>query len=211
MTIDVNSQEFKDAVQVAVDSATEGLARKNSELLGEVKKLKRGAEIDPAEVTALENQIDALKADLTKAQKEAKTFASKADEFGKALESESGFTRSLLIEQGLTAELVNAGVKNPAHLKAALAMLKGDAQVVQDGDKRVAKIGDKALKDYVKAWAAGDDGKHFITADQNSGGGAFGGGSGSGALPTMTRAAFESLNPVAKASAMKAGTTLTET
>jgi len=178
MTIDVNSQEFKDAVQVAVDSATEGLARKNSELLGEVKKLKRGAEIDPAEVTALENQIDALKADLTKAQKEAKTFASKADEFGKALESESGFTRSLLIEQGLTAELVNAGVKNPAHLKAALAMLKGDAQVVQDGDKRVAKIGDKSLKDYVKAWAAGDDGKHFITADQNSGGGAFGGGGG---------------------------------
>lgn len=210
MTIDVNSQEFKDAVQAAVDSATEGLARKNSELLGEVKKLKRGAEIDPAEMTALESQIDALKADLTKAQKEAKTFATKADEFGKLLESESGFTRSLLIEQGLTAELVSAGVKNPAHLKAALAMLKSDAQVVQDGDKRVAKIGDKALKDYVKEWAAGDDGKHFITADQNSGGGAFGGGSGSGASPTMTRSAFDSLSPMAKASAMKAGTKLTE-
>lgn len=179
MTIDVNSQEFKDAVQAAVDAATEGLATKNRELLGEVKKLKRGAEIDPAEVQALESQIDALKADLTKAQKEAKAFAKQAEDSTKALESESGFTRSLLIEQGLTAELVSAGVKNPAHLKAALAMLKSDAQVVQDGDRRVAKIGDKALKDYVKEWAAGDDGKHFVTADQNSGGGA-GGGSGAG-------------------------------
>jgi len=210
MTIDVNSQEFKDAVQAAVDSATEGLARKNSELLGEVKKLKRGAEIDPAEMTALESQIDALKADLTKAQKEAKTFAAKADEFGKLLESESGFTRSLLIEQGLTAELVAAGVKNPAHLSGALALLKSGAQVVQDGDSRIAKIGDKALKDYVKEWAGGEVGKHFVSADQNSGGGAFGGGSGSGALPTMTRSAFESLDPVAKSKAMKAGTKLTE-
>lgn len=210
MTIDVNSQEFKDAVQAAVDAATEGLATKNRELLGEVKKLKRGAEIDPAEVQALESQIDALKADLTKAQKEAKAFAKQAEDSTKALESESGFTRSLLIEQGLTAELVSAGVKNPAHLKAALAMLKSDAQVVQDGDKRVAKIGDKAIKDYVKEWAAGDDGKHFITADQNSGGGASGGGGGGGASPTMTRSAFDSLSPMAKASAMKAGTKLTE-
>jgi hypothetical protein len=210
MTIDVNSQEFKDAVQAAVDSATEGLATKNRELLGEVKKLKRGVEIDPAEFEALEAQIDSLKADLTKAQKEAKTFAKQAEDSTKALESEAGFTRSLLIEQGLTAELVSAGVKNPAHLKAALAMLRSDAQVVQDGDKRVAKIGDKAIKDYVKEWAAGDDGKHFITADQNSGGGASGGGGGGGASPTMTRSAFDSLSPMAKASAMKAGTKLTE-
>lgn len=210
MTIDVNSQEFKDAVQAAVDAATEGLATKNRELLGEVKKLKRGVEIDPAEFEALESQIDTLKADLNKAQKEAKTFAKQAEDSTKALESESGFTRSLLIEQGLTAELVSAGVKNPAHLKAALAMLKSDAQVVQDGDKRVAKIGDKAIKDYVKEWAAGDDGKHFITADQNSGGGASGGGGGGGASPTMTRSAFDSLSPMAKASAMKAGTKLTE-
>ena len=210
MTIDVNSQEFKDAVQAAVDSATEGLATKNRELLGEVKKLKRGVEIDPAEFEALESQIDTLKAELTKAQREAKTFAKQAEDSTKALESESGFTRSLLIEQGLTAELVSAGVKNPAHLKAALAMLKSDAQVVQDGDRRVAKIGDKAIKDYVKEWAAGDDGKHFITADQNSGGGASGGGGGGGASPTMTRSAFDSLSPMAKASAMKAGTKLTE-
>lgn len=179
MTIDVNSQEFKDAVQAAVDAATEGLAAKNRELLGEVKKLKRGAEIDPAEVAALESQIDTLKADLTKAQKEAKAFAKQAEDNAKALESESGFTRSLLVEQALTSELMSAGVKNPAHLKAAKALLKSDVQVITDGDQRVAKIGDKALKDYVKEWAAGDDGKHFVSADQNSGGGA-GGGSGAG-------------------------------
>ena len=210
MTIDVNSQEFKDAVQAAVDAATEGLATKNRELLGEVKKLKRGAEIDPAEVQALEGQIDTLKADLTKAQREAKAFATKADDATKALESESGFTRSLLIEQGLTAELVSAGVKNPAHLKAALAMLKSDAQVVQDGDKRVAKIGDKALKDFVKEWAAGDDGKHFVTADQNTGGGASGGSGSGGAVTTMTRAAFDAMSPQQKATASVKGVTLTD-
>lgn len=211
MTIDVNSQEFKDAVQAAVDAATEGLAAKNKELLGEVKKLKRGAEIDPAEVTALESQIDTLKADLTKAQKEAKAFAKQAEDNAKALESETGFTRTLLIEQGLTAELVSAGVKNQAHLKAAMALLKGDAQVVQDGDKRVAKIGDKALKDFVKEWAAGDDGKHFVTADQNAGGGASGGGGGGAvAKTTMTRAAFDAMSPQQKVTASLKGVTLTD-
>ena len=189
MTIDVNSQEFKDAVQAAVDAATEGLAAKNRELLGEVKKLKRGAEIDPAEVAALESQIDTLKADLTKAQKEAKAFSKQAEDNAKALESEAGFTRTLLIEQGLTAELVSAGVN----------------------DKRVAKIGDKAQKDFVKEWSTGDDGKHFVTADQNAGGGASGGGGGGAvAKTTMARAAFDAMTPQQKATASLKGVTLTD-
>ncbi len=179
MPIDLNDPEVKAALAEAIEEATQGLAAKNRELLGEVKKLKRGSEIDPAEMTQLETQVDSLKAELAKVNKEYKTTLKAAEDAQKALDAEAGFTKSLLIEQGLTNELVGAGVKNPAHLKAALALLKSGAQVIQDGDSRVARIGDKAIKDFVKEWVSGDEGKHFVTADQNSGGGA-GGGSGAG-------------------------------
>lgn len=179
MPIDLSDPEVKAALAEAIEEATQGLAAKNRELLGEVKKLKRGSEIDPAEMTQLETQVDSLKAELAKVNKEYKTTLKAAEDAQKALDAEAGFTKSLLIEQGLTNELVGAGVKNPAHLKAALALLKSGAQVIQDGDSRVARIGDKAIKDFVKEWVSGDEGKHFVTADQNSGGGA-GGGSGAG-------------------------------
>jgi hypothetical protein len=57
-------------------------------------------------------------------------------------------------------------------------MLKENVQIVVEGDARVAKIGDKALSDFVKEWAAGDEGKHFVQAPANSGGGATGGNGG---------------------------------
>jgi hypothetical protein len=60
-------------------------------------------------------------------------------------------------------------------------MLKENVQIVVEGDARIAKIGDKALSDFVKEWAAGDEGKHFVQAPANSGGGATGGNGGGAA------------------------------
>ena len=100
-------------------------------------------------------------------------------------------------------------MKNPAHLKATQAMLRGQVQIVADGDKRIAKVGDKALKDFVKEWAAGDEGKHFVQAPGNAGGGASG-GSGGAAGKTMARAAFDALGQGERAAFISEGGKLTD-
>ena len=91
----------------------------------------------------------------------------------KTLESESGFTSKLLLDNGLTDALVNVGVKKEL-LPAVKALLSKQAKVVIDGDARKAVIGDKGLSEFIAEWSASDEGKHFIQAPANGGGGADG-------------------------------------
>jgi phage I-like protein len=205
-----DDNDLQAKIDAAVAAATEGLQAKNRELLGEVKKLKKGGDIDPAEVERLESRIEALEAEKTQLSRQVKDLTRTAETASKALEAESKFTQRLLVENGLAAELAKAGVTNPAHLKAAQAMLKDGVQIVADGDVRVAKIGDKALSEFVKEWAAGDEGKHFVQAPANNGGGAPG-GSGAGAQSkTMPRSQFDSLPPAQRSEFMSAGGKLTD-
>jgi len=118
-------------------------------------------------------------------------------------------TSKLLVDNGLNEALAKAGVK-PEYLKAAKAMFAGQVQVVTDGENRVAKVGDKGLSDFVTAWAAGDEGKHFVAAPNNSGGGSGGGGKGQGTQKTMTRTQFDALSPVEKVEFGKARGVLTQ-
>jgi len=172
---DLTSDEVKQAIKDAVDEATASLAAKNKELLGELKQARKGSEIKPEQLEALESQIDTLKGELSTAQSAAKEASKKAELATKQLEAESGFTQKLLVDNGLSDVLVKAGVNNPAMLKAVKSMLSGQVQIVAEGDNRVAKVGDKALTDFVSEWAKSDEGKHFITAPNNSGGGSNGG------------------------------------
>ena len=190
-------EEIQAKIDAAVEEATEGLKKKNSELLAEVKKFKKG-DFDPAEIEKLETLADDLKSKLSAAEKQLKTATKELETTKAGLAAESKFTQGLLIDNGLTAELTKAGVTNPALLKAATTMLRNGAQVVADGENRVAKVGDKPLSDFVKEWAATDEGKHFISAAGNSGGGAPPSGGGSGQSKTMTRAQFDGLAPADK-------------
>lgn len=202
--------DLQSKIDAAVAAATEGLQAKNRELLGEVKKLKKGVDIDPAEVERLESRIEALEGEKSQLSKQVKELSKTAEAATKALETESKFTQKLLVENGLAAELTKAGVTNPAHLKAAQAMLKDGVQIVVDGDVRAAKIGDKALSEFIKDWAAGDEGKHFVQAPANNGGGASG-GSGTGAqVKVMPRSQFDTLPAQQKADFAKAGGQLTD-
>lgn len=202
--------EQKAEVTRLIEEATSGLVAKRDELLTEVKTLRKGRAIDPADIEKLEGEIDRLSGENKELAKSVKVSAKLAEDANKALQQESGFTSSLLIDQGLTSALTANGITNPALLKGALAMLKSQgAQVVIDGDKRVARLGDKALADAVKEFAASDEGKHFVSAKQNSGGGAQGGG-GTTTSNTMTRAAFEAMAPGAKSEFSKKGGTLTD-
>lgn len=170
--IDLSAPEVQDAIKAAVEKATEGLISKRDELLREVKELKKGREVKPEDVAKLEDQIDALKGELSEAQKAAKLAAREAEKATKALDEERTQTNRLLVDNGLTEALVKAGVTNPVHQKAAKALLREG--VALDTDKSL-KVGDKALADFITEWAGGEEGKHFVAAPPASGGGSQGG------------------------------------
>lgn len=175
MPLDLNDPETKSAIEEMIEKATEGLKSKNSELLAKLNKAKKGAEIDPEEYNALLDEKATLESKVNELTKQNKTILSDAEKFKKAYESESGFTQKLLIDNGLTQELLAAGVKKSL-LSGAKAMIERMAKVEIEGDNRIAKIGDKDVKSFISEWAASDEGKHYLDAPANSGGGAQGGG-----------------------------------
>ena len=209
-TIDLNSPEVKAAIAAAVEEATGPLAAKNRELLTELKTAKKGQQVSPEEVSKLEDQIEALKGELTTAQKTAKTATADAEKARKALEAEGAAVQKLIVDNGLTDALTKAGVTNPVHLKAAKALLGSQVQVAADGEQRVAKVGDKALSDFIGEWAKGDEGKHFVAAPNNSGGGAAGGAGNNAAAKTMSRSDFEARPPAERVTLSKQGIVLTD-
>lgn len=189
MPIDRNDPEVKALIEEATEAAIEGLASKNKELLAEVKTLKakaKGAEIDPAEHAALQAQVEELTEKLTKTDKAGKT---EIDKLTKALAEKDGALHKHLIDAGLTDALVKAGVQAPL-MDAVKALHQGKASIeVVDGNY-IAKIDGKPLSEFVTTWAQSDQGKHFVSAPQNSGGGSQGGG-GKGAAKTMTRTEYD--------------------
>jgi hypothetical protein len=202
--MDISEEEFNAKIQAAVEEATTGLAKKNQELLTELKEARKGRTIDPAELDKLQSKIDSLEADLgtaNRSNKEQEKLLKKAQD---ALASESGFTQRLLLDNGLTDALVKVGVANQ-FLPAVKAMLGTQAKVIVDGDARKAVIGDKELSEFVASWATTDEGKHYIAAPGNGGGGASGGaGNGSGAK-VWSRDTFNSKNDVERINFFKAG------
>lgn len=203
-TIDLKAPEVQAAIQAAVDAAIQPLVSKRDELLNEVKTLRKGKQINPEDVEKLESQIEALQSDLGKATGELKTAKKSAEDATKALQSESGFTQKLLVENGLGDALLKAGVTNPAHLKAVKSMLSNQVKIVIEGDNRKAMFGDKELGTAITEWAASDEGKHFVAAPNNNGGGAQGGNNNSNSK-TMTRANFDKADHATRASFAKEG------
>lgn len=202
--------EIQAAIDKAVEDATSGLKAKNQELLEKNRKLLKGQEIDPQTVVDLEKQVEKLQGDLSASQKAAKDSVKALETLQAQLKSETGFTQNLLIDKGLTEELVKNGVA-PQFLAATKAMFSGQAQVVSEGDSRIAKIGDKSVADFVKAWAGSDEGKHFIVAPSNSGGGSQGGSGSNTGAKTVNRGAFDAMSHAERSEFARAGGTVTDT
>jgi hypothetical protein len=179
MAYDPNDADTKAAVAKDIEEAIAGLQTKNTELLAKLKKAQKDATIDPADHAALQAELDATTAKLAEATKALKTATTEAEKAKKAYETESQVAHRLLVDNGLTEALTAAKVK-PEYQKAAKALLAGQVVLVAEGDKRIAKVGDKALADFVTEWAKGEEGKHFVAAPGNGGGGAPGGGDGKG-------------------------------
>ena len=157
-----------------LEAAIEVLSAKNNQLLGEVKVAKakaKGADIDPAEYAALQNENDTLKSELNKTIKDStKTI----ETLQSSLSEKDGALQSYLIDNGLNDAMLKAGIK-PEFMSAAKAMLKANTKVTAENGQYSALMGDKPLFDAITEWAASDEGKHFVSAPANSGGGATGG------------------------------------
>ena len=166
------TQFTQEELDLAIEEATKPLINKRDELLKELKTARKNLE-NVGDVEKLHERIEALENERDTALKQFKDTAKQLEQVSKSLESESGFTSKLLLDNGLTDALVKAGVKKEL-LPAVKALLSGQAKVVADGEGRKAVIGDKAMSDYITEWSSSDEGKHFIQAPANGGGGADG-------------------------------------
>ena len=209
MSVLIDSPEGKEAIRQAVEEATNALAAKNRELLTEVKEARKGRTIDPREIEERDAQIEELKTQVKTFEKTAKTATNEAATARKALETAESFTTRLLVDNGLNEALATAGVTNPVHLKAAKSMLSGQVQLVTDGDSKIVKVGEKDLKTYITEWAAGDEGKHFVAAPVNSGGGSQGSQSGAQSK-TVSRSQFDSMTHADRSDFAKSGGKVTD-
>lgn len=184
--IDLSTPEGKAALAAEIEKATGPLLEKRDELLGEVKKLRKGQQIDPADMERIEAERDQYKQQATEAQKLAKKAAADAEAATKKATDLEGSFNNTLRDAQLTEALTKAGVTNPVHLKYAKAELASKLQVVTEGDARVVKAGDKELGSYITEWAGSDEGKHFVAAPDASGGGAHTSGRSPAPSSTLT-------------------------
>ena len=152
----------------------EALSAKNRELLGEVKVARakaKGVEIDPSDFLALQTENETLKSQLDKVAKEnTKTI----ETLTSTIAEKDGALQSYLIDNGLNDAMLKAGIK-PEFMTAAKAMLKSQTKLMAENGQYSALMGEKPLNEAIAEWAASDEGKHFVSAPANSGGGATGG------------------------------------
>lgn len=193
------------------EAAVAGLRNKNKDLLTKLAKAKagEGGEDQTAEVERLETALSEANAKLKAAEKDAKTSAKAIADLTTERDGLNTNLTSLLVDQGLTSALTEAKVDNK-FLPAVKAMLSPKVALKAEGDERKAFVGDKSLGDFVKEWSQGDEGKAFISAANNSGGGVGGSQGGSGGGKTATRAEYDAWNPQERASFFSDGGKLTD-
>jgi hypothetical protein len=196
--------EITAEIQQLIDDEKAALKAKNDELIIEMRKLRLDSVIDPKEFSDLKEQNINLQEKLNEQAKALKQAAKQFDDAQKSLKAESEFTQRLLIDNGISEALVSERVK-PGLLKAAKAILEKEAAIQIDGDKRSALIGGKPLKDAIAEWAKSDEGKEFIAAPANQGGGAPGGTQAGSASKVVNRQTFDAMAPGDKMTFAKAG------
>jgi hypothetical protein len=186
-----------------VQESIDKLEQKNEQLIGENRKLKRGAEIKPEDLQAAEDRADKAEAALTEANKQLKVVTGERDKAVKSLETEQGAARSYALDAEINAAIASGNVV-PALVPAFTAMVKQNAKADLVDGKYAVMIGDKPAKDYITTFLGSEEGKHFKAAATNGGGGAPG-GSGAQTGKTMLRSAFDALPPAEQHSFIKEG------
>jgi len=177
------------AVTKVIAESTGTLTTKNGELLDELKAARKliTPEDEITRLKKIETDFEELKnnkmsgnAEYEKLINNAKT-QHETDLQGKnaTIDKLNGQLNTTLVSETLIKALSKANV-NKDLLKAAATMLTPQVSVIDQNDIRVALVGDQTIPDFVKDWVTTGEGKHFVTAPNNSGGGGDGNGSGDG-------------------------------
>lgn len=180
---DEGKEAIKAAATAAAEEATKGLKSKNEELLGKLKKEKEDRDelqkkIDEAEEAKAKAEEEAVlkSGDIEKITKQMEEKYNKLlDEKDTVLSETQTRLNKEVIDKGLTDALTQAGVA-PQFIEDLRIAIKAKhkGEVTADG----ATLDGKPITDYVSEWSQSDQGKHYLSAPENGGGGAQGANGG---------------------------------
>lgn len=215
-TFDPNSPEFKAALDAAVLLAVAPLKAKNDELLSETKAAKAKAR-EEADAAKLAIEEAARKSGDVAALEKSWSDKLAAREAALTAERDAlgNVVRDLTVNSTATQLAAKLAVPGSAdvllpHIKNRLALETQDGKPVvrvlgADGKPSAASVDDLAKE------IAGDTRfAPLIVASMATGGGASGGRGGGAATKTVTRSAFDNMQPEARMAHVKAGGTITD-
>lgn len=189
----------------------ERLEAKNKELVAELRKAKGTTNEEAARLAAELDDARAANVKLEAALKKAESgLAAAQKDAGEKLAAKSARIQALLRDDGLNRGLIEAGVKKE-FLGPVAAYLRDRIEVDEEKGEAFSTVGGarRTIAEYLKEWAASDEGKNFVAAPANAGAGAAG-GAGKPAGKTMKLSEFSALAPKDQAAFMTAGGTLNE-
>lgn len=189
--------------------SNQALVDAQKSLKSDLTKLRakaKGADIDPEEHAALQSQVAELTDKLGKTEK---TYKTEFEKINGQLNEKSVALDKFVLDGSLTNELLKANVKKE-FMDASKALLKGSAKLEFKDGSPVVMIDGKPLTEAIKSWTESDQGKHFVSAPVNNGGGGEGGQGGGGVAKTMSRDEFVKLPQIDKVKFSNAGGTLTD-
>jgi hypothetical protein len=190
----LKSDEGKAAIAKAVDKATEGLKTKNTTLLGKVQTLtERMEKFDGIDPTVYEGLVDFKKEHDDKRRKQMnkdgdhdqiiaemkKDHATSDEKKDAQITAQAATIRTQARTTAVNTAMDKANIIGD--LRGAFSdHIGARISVTGEGDETKVTVGDKSVDEFVKEYVGTDTGKHFVTADKNSGGGSGGDGGGGG-------------------------------
>jgi len=202
-----------DTLTETIEEQVTGLKAKNTELILKMKKLREsdGGERKNYELEdELEKMRDQVKELQTRSERETKKLLAEREKLTAELNQKTESWKRTEADRALTQAL-SGKVKDPVLLKAVKSMLSQGLEAQEEsGTVKTLYKTDKGLigiDDFVETWSQSEEGKRFVSASANSGGGATGSREGGGAK-VMKSQEFNLLAPKQQAEFMNSGGTL---
>ena len=226
--VNMDAPEVQEAIKLAVAEATANMAKKNSELLSELRPLKRLKDIDPDEYQTLKQQAAETEAARLKKSGEFDTLKAQlvtAHQKEIAARDQRELTMKSALEQHLIdSEATRSITEAKGSSRLLLPHVKSMVRVEEDGGRYVTRVVDpltgsprvKADGAYMSINELVAEMKADITVygrafepSSNSGSGSQQ-SNGSGGTKTMPLSQFNELSPQDRSKYMSSGGTLTD-
>ena len=184
----LKTDEAKAVIASAVEEATKPLVSKRDELLGKLKKAnderteaQKIADEAAAEKARIEEEAVLKSGDIDKIKQQLETKHTKEmQDRDASIADKDAKLHKLLVDNALSNELTKAGIA-PQYMDAVKALIKSNnkSEITEVDGNSVALIDGKSINEFVSEFSQGEQGKHYVAAPNNGGGGA-NGSNGSG-------------------------------